>query len=723
MHPVVGERTNPAGVRRPSAHSGTPLIALGCSAAVGLVVVVQLFHLDELLDPTQPLTAGWAKALVLGYALAVVAIVGLAAVLPAERLWLPVAASASLLGVALVATLLIGGELWSFAWAALTLTACWQVGHWALGALRTPMLASVPAIALLAGLGIAGLTVLGIGRAGLLSWWTMAAPFAALGLLGAVELWRTSGARAIREACLTATSTRLATASSSVCLLMMGLASVWVAAPELTYDALYFKEWLPSEWARTGEITPQILHPVLNFFGLSQLIATPGHLAGAEGVGRYLQWFVYGLLVVTIWWAGRRSPWGPAAGAAVALTPQLFWQATTAFDDLVLALAGVAMALAVVRLLESPDVPPLFAGGALGLLAASCLNLKIHMVPLAVGLVIGWLLLRGRRGTPAAIGGVLGGGLLFSLPPLLLRWIDTGNPVMPSYNNIFESAHWPPIHMTFAFPKIEDPGPLGPISTVWTTINDTASIESYSPDGALGLLSVAVAVALLTTWRWQGDGGRASLVLWIGLLFGAASWYLQFRSTRYLLPIGAVAVLLIVLAISTREIGHRVERAALVSLALAAVLLWPSSVGVFFYVPGRDIPWRAALGLVDDREYEEEATAEREAVAAFDRLAPAGALAVGDAHQRSWLTEGRDLAPFWELDIRLRIGEAAPADPATTLARVRQAGVTWVLAYNEAGALGASYPYMREMLETYGRGVWSSPFATLYRLPEPGPGE
>ncbi len=67
------------------------------------------------MDVSQPLTAGFAKALVLFYALAAFGLVGGAAVV--SRRWLRVLplAAAGIAAVALVATLTMGGEAWSLA--------------------------------------------------------------------------------------------------------------------------------------------------------------------------------------------------------------------------------------------------------------------------------------------------------------------------------------------------------------------------------------------------------------------------------------------------------------------------------------------------------------------------------------------------------------------------------------------------------------------------------
>ena len=126
-----------------------------------------------------------------------------------------------------------------------------------------------------------------LGRVGALRWWDVAVPILAVGALGAWRLGSQladgSAARAwdhVRES-------RLGVAVAALGLLTFGLACVWTAAPEVMFDALYAKAWLPLDWARAGDIGPLTLHPVLNSLGFTQLLAVPGAQLNAGAVGRY----------------------------------------------------------------------------------------------------------------------------------------------------------------------------------------------------------------------------------------------------------------------------------------------------------------------------------------------------------------------------------------------------------------------------------------------------
>ena len=694
-------------------------------AAVTAVLAVQAVYLDDLFDMTKFFTAGFAKELVFGYWFAVAAIVGAAVLLPAKRLDLPFRVAAAIGAVPIVATLLVGRELWSAAVAVLTLCACWAAGRWTLAWLRAPVLAEFVPASWLAGVGVLGLAVLFLGRAGLLRWWTVGAAVLVLGVFGSLSLGRMLINR-WEQIWQTVTGSRLAVACASLGVFGMGLASVWTAAPEMMFDALYAKAWLPREWARTGSIEPLSRHPILNITGFAQVLAVPGHLLGAPGVGRYLQWLAVVLLSAAVWWGARRSAWAPLGAVTVVLTPHLFWQATTAHDDAVLALAALSLALSVVRILNLARPLTALEAVGIGVLAGVCANLKLHLAPLAAGLALGVLLASRRPGT---IAGLAAGGLAVALPPFVMRWIDLGNPVLPALNNVFRSELWRPVDEKLDMPFLSDPGPLGPLSTLGRALVDPGALSQDTAIGSFGVLAPALVAALLVLW-WP-PRGSARLAVWLGLLLAAVSWYMELRYLRYLVPSAVVAVTALAAAGPFTGLTRRTERGTLAAVALTAVLLWPATVAQFGNLPGRDLPWRAALGLEPDIEYERrwippgDALPPREAIATFDRLTPPGSLAVSDAHQRLWLTEGRDLMPRWELDVvRLLPHGEPPASSVGMLCQVRAVGVGWILASPDKNFTGPVISHgnisedLDELAKRHSEVVWIDGGWTLYRLEE-----
>ncbi len=706
MSAVAEER---AGTRLSTARSpGAPVLAVLVLVVAGLVLLVQALHLRGLLDVTSPLTAGFAKALVLFYGVAVAALTAAAAFLPVRRLAVPVVAAAGLATLTLLATLTVGGEAWSFLAAALVMCACWLAGRLLLTALRVPALAAQAPVAWLAGSAVLGLVLLFCGRAGMLRWWTLGAPVLALGAAGAVMLARAAAAGPATAAWQRIRSDRLSAGCASVGLLLLGLACVWTASPDLMYDAVYGKAWLPAEWARTGAIEPLRAHPVLNAAGFAQLLALPGHLVGAEGIGQYMQWISAGAVVATVWWATRSSGWAPLCAIAVAITPQLFWQTSTAFDDALLTLAVLGLGVAVMVTLQRSEGPPFREGLALGLLAGACVDYKLHLAVLSLALMLGWLFMRGTD-RPRALVGLALGGMAAAAPAFALRWIDVGNPVLPAYNNIFKSSYWPPVNETLNFPFFQDGNPL---EVIVKSVTEPSLLNEAAPVGAMGFLVVAILVLIVAGWRgsWSVPGLPA---VWFAVLIATVAWYFQFRYLRYLLPSGALAVVAIGLALPGRVRTRRAELVALGAVALSAVMFWPSTVALFWNVPGRDIPLAVALGSRADHDYERASMIELDALDAYDRLAPPGALALGDPHQRLWLTEGRDLSPVWEVTSRLEIDGPMPTG-ARLYSGVRALGIDWMIVGEGGGAL--SVPWSASLLERHGEVVWADRGWTVYRL-------
>jgi hypothetical protein len=702
-----------------SLQGGWSWAALGAAvlATSALVVVLLVVRLPQLMDLDEPLTAGYAKALVGGYALAVGAIALLAATLPRRLLWLPVAGACALAGLSLLATLTVGREAWSFAVALLTMGACWRAGNWALLRLRVPSVASAPPAAWLAGAGLLGLALYLAGRLGALRWWTVALPVIALGLTAAPPALR--ALRRLPE--VRERLTRTGAAAASIIALLLGLASIFAAAPELMFDALSSKAWLPAEWARSGSIGSLSEHPQLNLIGFAPVLAIPGHLVDAGGVGRYVQWLSLAAVVGSVWWLARRSPWAPVAAAAVAITPHLFWQATTAYDDAALTLAGVGLAAAFVRLVREPGGAPLAAGVAAGLLAGAAVDLKLHLAPLAAGLVLAWLVFGVGAGRLRAGAGAIAGGLALAGPPFAIKWIELGNPLLPNYNGVFRSEYWPVSDRGATFPASYAGGAAGesplaelaePIELLLRTATDTGRMSQAAPDGSFGLITAATLVAALLLWS-RGRGAREVLVLWGGLAVAAVVWYFQFRYLRFILPAGAVAMAALALATPDRRLGPWLERGTVAALAACAALMWVPTVAQFWNVPGRDLPVEAAFGAQDDYDYERTSMPERDAVAAFDRLAPPGAMVMSPTQQRLWLTEGRDISPHWEVARRLRSASAPPAsDPA--LVRYRKLGVEWIL------GMRSGVPFAErgvpELLDQSGEIAWADRDWILVRL-------
>ncbi len=500
----------------------------------------------------------WANAFVA----AVVAVIAIAT--PGRWRWLAVFGPGAYLGAVLIATAIPGGQILAIVTAILTMAALWDTGERLLRLLGATSLARLVPVAWLAGIGPWSLLTVALGRLYLVEWWTIGLLFVLVGAVGSVRLGKRILAR--RESIAREISaSALNLASAGLILLTCGWAAIYTAAPELQYDALYGKAYLPEFWARTGHIGSLVNHVQFEITGWFQILATLGHLFNATAVGRYLQLLGLMCAACTIWWWGRRyGALGPLAAIAVVLTPHLFWQASTADDDLLLALCAFAFCIAIVESLRTDtgrDIRGL--AFALGLMAGSGPSLKLHLIPLFAFLLFGWIAAgRASRSIIRRFGYSALGAAITALPPFILRWIDSGNPVLPAYNSIFRSPYWLPVSEEFNFPYWTHPGSFGPITAIWRAVIEPEVMAEAASPGSFGVLVGAIVIALLFGWLGR-DRTRATKVVWLALIPAIVYWWVSLRYLRYLLPVGFVSVALVLMLTpgvtfgSTRSLAER----------------------------------------------------------------------------------------------------------------------------------------------------------------------
>ena len=695
---------------------GTP-VALGLVAAVGLLLLVmQVVSADTALDPATLFSArGADRTIALNAALAVLTLV-LAATLPRRRAWLALVPAAALATLLLGAATILGGHLPDMAVAVLTATCAWQVGRWIVLAAGSPRLAEIALVDLVVGIGALGILITLLGRVGLLRWWGIGLFTAAIGAVGAYAAARRIYERrgALVEA---VTTSRLAIVCAGLLALQVASIAVWVSAPEIMFDAVYAKAWLPQVWAQTGSIDPLIAFPVLNNAGFAQLLAVPGHALGGPDVGRYLQLLAWLGAVAGVWaWGRRLGSWGPVAAVVVGVSPHFVWQAATAYDDLILALAAFALAVAVFESVTLPDGER--AGRTalvLGLLAGTCISLKVHLAALALALLAGWVLLGVRDRTFARrVAGGAAGTLLVGAPPLIVRWIELDNPLFPSYNDIFHSKFFPPINTPLNFPFWPDAGLRGALTWMWEAVTHPTLMNEATPPGAFGLLVGALFVAFVIGWRRSAN--RAAPVVWVALVAATILWWVTFRYLRYLLPPFLVAMALVLVQAGARAPRRATGGALAVAVTVLVAASLPATISLFWNVPQRKLPYAAAFGRWDARDYRRHVFSNLEALEAYERAAPPGALAIvtPDGAQRL-LVDGRDLSPSWEVGFRFLANGTIPAAAADGLRRLREKGVGWALVSGAERALSGA-GYLPGVLREHGEIVFADRGWDLYRL-------
>jgi hypothetical protein len=649
---------------------------------------------------------------------------GLAAFAPRRLLWTAPALGALGAVVAVVAVGTSGGEGWSIFAAILTLTGAWLIGRGAfeLPGLRRSGLGASGMAALAAGLGILGLAVFLLGLAGLIRWWTVGLLAMAAGLAGFVLLVRSQAWRALPAS---VTSTRFRAGAAGILGVQLAYATVWAGAPEVEYDALQYKAWLPAYWAFTGEIDAATFtdNPRSVYLGLAQLVATPGHTVGAPGVGSFLQLALAALFAVVLWRLGSR--FAPAAGAIGALVvstaPQVLWQATTAYDDLFLAALVLGSGLAILHYEGRRVSAPFWASVGVGFLAGTCVTGKLHLVPFALALVGVWCVIApSGRDLLLRLGGCAAGAAVGALPVLVYRWVITGNPVFPYYNQVFGSEYFRTDEGFTDFTTGSEGGAGAAGNFFWDLVADVPQGIEVAAPGVFGLLVVAVVIGVVFGWR--GDAHRRAV--WGATVMSLIVWWALFRYLRFALPFAILATVLAMPALA--GLGRLVRPRAgtivgLLAACVAAGALIVSAMATLWNVPGR-WPVAVAAGAESESSYLSRALVDYAALGYLAAHAQPGDGVIGQV----W---GRLLLP---LDVQLKWaheleGEAAViADLAEDPERFKEAlderGFRWVV-LADGGRQYADDYFLAPLLERYGQLVFADHLRDVYKLvdrPRPG---
>jgi hypothetical protein len=212
-------------------------------------------------------------------------------------------------------------------------------------------------------------------------------------------------------------------------------------APEAEYDAVSYHLELPRRWLATGRPVDDV-NDYVSLYPLGwDLLFGAGLSLGGSGAATLLHTVTLpacgalaGLLARQI--ASQASPW--MAAAIFVTAPTVFWEATTAYVDLALALHVGAAILGLMRAHASGDRRWLVVAGLQ--LGFACATKHLGLVTLAsVVPVLAWSRLRvqPRRAAVTSIALVGGLALLVPLPWYVRAWRASGNPVFPDMYRVF----------------------------------------------------------------------------------------------------------------------------------------------------------------------------------------------------------------------------------------------------------------------------------------------
>ena len=269
------------------------------------------------------------------------------------------------------------------------------------------------------------------------------------------------------------------------------------------------------------------------------------------------------------------APVATLIASAYAVTPLVQLTTGSLFVENLLALLLLAGLFAVIEA-ERGHQPAWLA--LAGLLLGAAMSVKFgagaFVLPCAAWIV--WIIVS-ERGVP----GILRSGVLtavlflvFAVPPYLIAYLKTGNPVFPFLNGVFRSPYFDV--------STNNPDSRFSIPLAWYTPFDMTFHTSWfleGGDGAIGFVYLFALVLLIV-----GVGAFRDVAIWKFLALAVASVFMTWQGVsyvRYTLPALLVILLAAAAALaSLRNLGGRGYSIAITCIALlslAGVYLLPVS--------------------------------------------------------------------------------------------------------------------------------------------------
>jgi len=445
------------------------------------------------------------------------------------------------------------------------------------------------------GLGITSYLTLALALAG-----ALVLPFAALMLgVGAVLAWRRIAALGpVIGAVMRPPRSRLSPLLFAVCVWGFVIL-VEAVAPEVQYDALSYHLGLPRVWIDAGRLidVPEQSQSYLYLatemnFTLAMLVA--GQVAAKLMSFAYLCLAIGAVYALAARLFSRRA--AVVAAGLFAMTPAIAWQGSTTYvDAAVTAYVTLGLLASFEARRDGSDRLAVLAGVLCGLAVASKLTAVIAVAPALLLIVTS-----GRRDARLRSAGAFALAAAVAVAPWpILRYLETGNPIFPLLNAVFQSPLWPPTNTRFALADFGLSGDVG-IAQLPFAFTYAAQRFDDGPSGAgfgVALLVLPVAAIVL---RRHSD---ARWLAFISLLTFTA-WATTAQSARYVMPTLApltvlAAATLAQFAVSTDRLRRAIGSSLPVVLAVAG---FPLLMFLYPYVPDH-IPYAVAFGIESREDY------------------------------------------------------------------------------------------------------------------------
>ncbi|HEX4884839.1 MAG TPA: glycosyltransferase family 39 protein, partial [Casimicrobiaceae bacterium] len=304
---------------------------------------------------------------------------------------------------------------------------------------------------------------------------------------------------------------------------------------------------------------------------LVDFLYAAGYMAGGEVAARLVN---VGTLLVTL--AGVHAAVRSVASRRVALlatllaaaSPLVALESASLFIDNGWALFVVASLVALLRFAKGGEPVHFVAGGIAFGAALASKAITVAALP-AAALLVGLAWHDRRRAFPwRTLAGAVVAGLAVALPPYVIAFAKTGNPVFPLFNAVFRSPLFPP-RSAILYPAEADPALLYRM-----TFYSDRYLEAYP--GALGFTLLLLLPAMIAAAaRWGRRDGRAMLFAAIAFaaFVVANTAYLRYVYPSLFLFAIAVGTTLPALDRSDALLGGAFKLTALGGVVVSALFL------------------------------------------------------------------------------------------------------------------------------------------------------
>jgi hypothetical protein len=605
------------------------------------------------------------------------------------------------------------------------LLAAFGIGGWVLAWLHLDRAEALGLVyAVLTGLGVLALSILGLGVAGLLYWPTFVVLLVGGACLAILRRNSWGLARYFAKE-MTDAADQIRSDGVSALAAIAGTGGIVYSAltnamvPPVEWDTIAYHLAIPELYLQSHRITyiPSILHS--NWPFNMEMLYTLALAIGSERSPGFitLSFLVIGALTLVL--AGMRfftARVGILAAAFYAGLPVVHRYAGTGDVDVPLAVFAFVAALAWYEGVTRSDKALLVLAGLLSGFAAGCkLTGVVTAVILGVGLIVVAIAQRKMISyLPVVVAFAVPAGLVV-VPWYLKSWIVTGNPVWPFLVNVFPSRNWDRYGEALLDGDLHSPGTGTSLrSLVWLPWD--LSVSTRFGGAPLGpLMLVAGPISLLTRQR-------RSVVFYLVCFCVAETliWFYQTQQLRFLSPV--LLALSILAAVGVARVFEMAPRAGRVLCALA-LAVW-----FILEFPLVVTPERAAVdaslpyvrGQMDEKAF----LAQR--IDAFPVFEYANTHLPGDAYIFLLLYEDRGFylhrAYFWGNPISQRvlrfeqIGSAAELDQ-----KLRTMGFTYVIVNPNWDLPNAPYAkhfhqLVADYTARYLQPLFSANGVTLYRV-------